>query len=66
MFELRLMCPEIRVEAMSEALEALDALSVSVEDAALGHVTGFGHEVRLVRTQEVILHPAEIAEVPGA
>jgi ribosomal protein L11 methyltransferase len=33
MFELRLMCPEYRVEAVSEALEALDALSVSVEDA---------------------------------
>jgi ribosomal protein L11 methyltransferase len=33
MFELRLMCPEMRVEAVSEALEALDALSVSVEDA---------------------------------
>ncbi len=33
MFELRLMCPEDRVEAMSDALDALDALSVSVEDA---------------------------------
>ncbi|CAM3543868.1 50S ribosomal protein L11 methyltransferase [Paracidovorax anthurii] len=33
MFELSLMCPEARVEALSEALEALDALSVSVEDA---------------------------------
>ena len=33
MFELRLMCPERRVEAVSEALDALDALSVSVEDA---------------------------------
>jgi ribosomal protein L11 methyltransferase len=33
MFELRLMCPEMRIEAVSEALEALDALSVSVEDA---------------------------------
>ena len=33
MFELRLMCPEHRVEAVSEALDALDALSVSVEDA---------------------------------
>lgn len=33
MFELSLMCPEDRVEAMSEALDALDALSVSVEDA---------------------------------
>jgi ribosomal protein L11 methyltransferase len=33
MFELRLMCPEERVEPVSEALEALDALSVSVEDA---------------------------------
>jgi ribosomal protein L11 methyltransferase len=33
MFELRLMCPEHRVEAVSEALEVLDALSVSVEDA---------------------------------
>lgn len=33
MFELRLMCPEQRVEAVSEALDALDALSVSVEDA---------------------------------
>ena len=33
MFELRLMCPEDRVESVSEALEALEALSVSVEDA---------------------------------
>ncbi|MBA2672478.1 50S ribosomal protein L11 methyltransferase [Ramlibacter sp.] len=33
MFELRLLCPEERVEALSDALEALDALSVSVEDA---------------------------------
>ncbi|MGE4241949.1 50S ribosomal protein L11 methyltransferase [Ramlibacter sp.] len=33
MFELRLMCPEDRVEAVSDALDALDALSVSVEDA---------------------------------
>src|SRR5450830_1636566 len=33
MFELRLMCPEQRVEPLSDALDALDALSVSVEDA---------------------------------
>jgi len=33
MFELRLMCSEDRVEAVSDALDALDALSVSVEDA---------------------------------
>ncbi len=33
MFELRLMSPENRVEALSDALDALDALSVSVEDA---------------------------------
>jgi ribosomal protein L11 methyltransferase len=33
MFELRLMCPEYRVESLSDALDALDALSVSVEDA---------------------------------
>ncbi|MDD2880163.1 MAG: 50S ribosomal protein L11 methyltransferase [Rhodoferax sp.] len=33
MFELRLMSPEDRVEALSDALDALDALSVSVEDA---------------------------------
>jgi ribosomal protein L11 methyltransferase len=33
MHELRLLCPEDRVEAVGEALEALDALSVSVEDA---------------------------------
>lgn len=33
MFELALQCPEARVEAISDALEALDALSVSVEDA---------------------------------
>lgn len=33
MFELRLMCPEDRVEGVSDALDALDALSVSVEDA---------------------------------
>jgi ribosomal protein L11 methyltransferase len=33
MFELRLMCPQDRVEMLSDALDALDALSVSVEDA---------------------------------
>ena len=33
MFELSLMCPEDRVECVSDALDALDALSVSVEDA---------------------------------
>lgn len=33
MYELALLCPEDSVEIVSEALEALDALSVSVEDA---------------------------------
>lgn len=33
MFELSMMCPEDRVEWLSDALDALDALSVSVEDA---------------------------------
>ena len=33
MYELTLLCPEDAVEITSEALEALDALSVSVEDA---------------------------------
>ena len=33
MFELRLVCPESAVEPISDALEALDALSVSAEDA---------------------------------
>ncbi len=33
MFELSLMCPEHRVEILSDALDALDALSVSIEDA---------------------------------
>jgi len=33
MFELSLMVPQARVEDVSDALEALDALSVSVEDA---------------------------------
>ncbi|MFT3813760.1 MAG: 50S ribosomal protein L11 methyltransferase [Acidovorax sp.] len=33
MFELTLLCPEARVEDVSEALDVLDALSVSVEDA---------------------------------
>lgn len=33
MFELCLLCPEDRVEILSYALDALDALSVSVEDA---------------------------------
>ncbi len=33
MFELQLMCPECRVEPVSDALDALAALSVSVEDA---------------------------------
>ncbi len=33
MYELRLLCPEDRVDILAEALDALDALSVSVEDA---------------------------------
>jgi ribosomal protein L11 methyltransferase len=33
MFELTLLCPEDRVDVLSDALDALDALSVSVEDA---------------------------------
>jgi ribosomal protein L11 methyltransferase len=33
MHELSLLCPEDKVETVSEALDALDALSVSVEDA---------------------------------
>ena len=33
MFELSLSCPEDRVETLSDAFEALEALSVSVEDA---------------------------------
>jgi ribosomal protein L11 methyltransferase len=33
MFELKIMCPEAHIDELSEALEALDALSVSVEDA---------------------------------
>ena len=33
MYELVLLCPEARVDIIGEALEALDALSVSVEDA---------------------------------
>ena len=33
LFELSMMCPEDRVEHLSDALDALDALSVSVEDA---------------------------------
>lgn len=33
MFELGLICPQDKVEALSDALDAVDALSVSVEDA---------------------------------
>ena len=33
MFEVSLLCPQDRVETLSDALDALDALSVSVEDA---------------------------------
>jgi ribosomal protein L11 methyltransferase len=33
MFELKIMCPEAHIDELSEALEVLDALSVSVEDA---------------------------------
>ena len=33
MFELRLMSPQLQIEPLSDALEALEALSVSVEDA---------------------------------
>jgi ribosomal protein L11 methyltransferase len=33
MFELKIMCPEAHIDELSDALEVLDALSVSVEDA---------------------------------
>ena len=33
LYELRLVCPQSQVETLSDALQALDALSVSVEDA---------------------------------
>lgn len=33
MFELTLLCPQERVDVLSDALDALDALSVSIEDA---------------------------------
>mgnify|MGYP006280780615 CR=1 FL=1 len=33
MFELQLLCPQDRVETLTDALDALDALSISVEDA---------------------------------
>jgi ribosomal protein L11 methyltransferase len=33
MHELSLLCPQARIEILSDALEALDALSISVEDA---------------------------------
>ena len=33
MFELRLLAPEERIETLGDALDALDALSISVEDA---------------------------------
>jgi len=33
MYELVLLCPETQIEMLSDALDALDALSVSVEDA---------------------------------
>jgi ribosomal protein L11 methyltransferase len=33
MYELSLLCPQERIEILSEALEALDVLSISVEDA---------------------------------
>lgn len=36
MFELRLVCRQAAVEAISDALESVDALSVSVEDADAG------------------------------
>lgn len=36
MFELRLVCRQAAVDAVSDALEALDALSVGVEDADAG------------------------------
>jgi hypothetical protein len=37
---------------------------VGVEQAARAHVTLTGHEVRLVRVQEIILRPG-VQEVPG-
>jgi hypothetical protein len=45
---------------------SLAGLGVSVEQAARAHVDRTGHRVRLVRTQEVILRPRELAEVSHA
>lgn len=33
LFELQLLCPQAQLEALADALEALDAMSISVEDA---------------------------------
>ena len=33
MNELKIMCPEAHIDELSDALDALDALSISVEDA---------------------------------
>ena len=41
-------------------------LEEHVEQVARAHADDRRHEVRLVRTQEVILHPAEIAEEEAA
>ena len=46
--------------------EPAQPLDEHVEQVARAHADNRRHEVRLVRTQDVILHPAEIAEEEAA
>ena len=60
-------CTQCRwTDADAASGEPSQPLDEHVEQVARAHADNRRHEVRLVRTQEGILHPAEIAEVPGA
>jgi ribosomal protein L11 methylase PrmA len=55
MVELRLQCPQDQVEQISDALMALDALSVSVEDADCFPPRGCWLELNLTGASAPIL-----------
>ena len=67
MFELVLTCPEAQVETVTEALEALDALSVSIEDndADTPHEQALFGEPGMPPPKEAWLHSRLTALFPN-
>jgi hypothetical protein len=59
-------CTQCRWTDADTSTRPSQSLDEHVERVARAHADNGRHEVRLVRTQEVILHPAEIAEEEAA